>query len=52
MLLPVTEHIAKSARHTTFYLACGSAHRPMIIGSSPSLRPVSEVDSKGLRAVY
>ena len=31
MLLPVTEHIAKSARHTTFYLACGSAHRPMII---------------------
>src|SRR5499426_2720761 len=31
MAFSVTEHIAKSARHTTFYLACGSAHRPMII---------------------
>ena len=31
MLLSVTEHIAKSARHTTFYLACGGAHRPVII---------------------
>ena len=31
MSFPVTEHIAKSARHTTFYLACGGAHRPVII---------------------
>ena len=31
MLFPVTEHIAKSARHTTFYLAGGGAHRPVII---------------------
>ena len=31
MSFAVTEHIAKSARHTTFYLACGGAHRPVII---------------------
>jgi pimeloyl-ACP methyl ester carboxylesterase len=31
MAFPVTEHIAKSARHTTFYLACGDVHRPVII---------------------
>jgi pimeloyl-ACP methyl ester carboxylesterase len=31
MSSPVTEHIARSARHTTFYLACGGAHRPVII---------------------
>jgi pimeloyl-ACP methyl ester carboxylesterase len=31
MSFPVTEHIAKSARHTTFYLACGGAHRPAVI---------------------
>src|SRR5260370_20713596 len=31
MVFPVTEHIAKSARHTTFYLAGGGAHRPVII---------------------
>src|SRR5215471_17465560 len=31
MSFPVTEHIVKSARHTTFYLACGGAHRPLII---------------------
>src|SRR6266446_6960682 len=31
MLFPVTEHSAKSARHTTFYLACGDTHRPVII---------------------
>ena len=30
MSLPVTEHITKSARHTTFYLA-GGVHRPVII---------------------
>jgi pimeloyl-ACP methyl ester carboxylesterase len=31
MSFPVTEHIAKSARHTTFYLACGGAHRPAVV---------------------
>jgi pimeloyl-ACP methyl ester carboxylesterase len=31
MVFPITEHIAKSTRHTTFYLACGDAHRPVII---------------------
>jgi len=31
MVFPVTEHIAKSARHMTFYLAYGAAHRPVII---------------------
>ena len=28
---PVTEHVAKSARHTTFYLSCGSAASPLMI---------------------
>ena len=28
---PVTEHVAKTARHTTFYLACGAADAPAII---------------------
>jgi pimeloyl-ACP methyl ester carboxylesterase len=27
----ITEHVAKSPRHTTFYLACGGAHRPLVI---------------------
>ncbi|MBV9250525.1 MAG: alpha/beta hydrolase [Acetobacteraceae bacterium] len=31
MSLPVTEHVAKSARHTTFYLACGRIDGPLII---------------------
>lgn len=31
MALPVTEHVAKSPRHTTFYLASGGADRPVII---------------------
>jgi pimeloyl-ACP methyl ester carboxylesterase len=31
MLFPVTEHIAKSTRHTTFYLSCGGQHRTVLI---------------------
>jgi pimeloyl-ACP methyl ester carboxylesterase len=31
MSLAVTEHTAKSARHTSFYLACGPADAPAII---------------------
>jgi pimeloyl-ACP methyl ester carboxylesterase len=31
MSIPVTEHVVKSARHTTFYLASGSDHGPLII---------------------
>src|SRR5260370_7682187 len=31
MSFTVAEHIAKTARHTTFYLAGGGAHRPVII---------------------
>ena len=31
MLYPVTEHVAKSARHTTFYLACGEQDAPLVI---------------------
>ena len=31
MLFPITEHVAKSSRHTTFYLACGAAQRPPLI---------------------
>ena len=31
MIFPVTEHVAKSARHTTFYLACGAADAPLIV---------------------
>jgi pimeloyl-ACP methyl ester carboxylesterase len=28
---PVTEHVAKSTRHTTFYLSCGATSAPLII---------------------
>jgi pimeloyl-ACP methyl ester carboxylesterase len=28
---PITEHVAKTARHTTFYLACGAEDAPAII---------------------
>jgi pimeloyl-ACP methyl ester carboxylesterase len=31
MVFPLTEHVAKSARHTTFYLACGAADAPPIV---------------------
>ena len=31
MSFPVTEHVAKTARHTTFYLACGGEGRPVIV---------------------
>jgi pimeloyl-ACP methyl ester carboxylesterase len=31
MSLPVTEHTTKTARHTTFYLACGREDAPPII---------------------
>ena len=31
MLFPVTEHVAKSKRHTTAFLACGAADAPLII---------------------
>jgi pimeloyl-ACP methyl ester carboxylesterase len=31
MVTPVNEHIAKSDRHITFYLACGAAHWPVIV---------------------
>lgn len=31
MNFPVTEHIARSARHTTAYLACGAADAPLLI---------------------
>ena len=31
MSLPLTEHVARTARHTTFYLACGGADRPPIV---------------------
>jgi pimeloyl-ACP methyl ester carboxylesterase len=31
MALPVTEHVAKTARHTTAYLACGAEDAPAII---------------------
>jgi pimeloyl-ACP methyl ester carboxylesterase len=31
MLFPVSDHVAKSARHTTFYLACGPSDGPLII---------------------
>jgi len=30
-MFPVTEHVAKSKRHTSFYLACGAADGPPII---------------------
>ena len=28
---PVTEHVVRTARHTTFYLACGAADAPLIV---------------------
>jgi len=28
---PITEHVVKSSRHTTFYLSCGRASAPLII---------------------
>jgi pimeloyl-ACP methyl ester carboxylesterase len=31
MNFPITENIAKSSRHTTFYLACGAEDAPLII---------------------
>jgi len=31
MMFPVTEHIAKSQRHSTFYLACGADDAPPIV---------------------
>ena len=31
MIFPVTEHVAKTERHTTFYLACGAQDAPLII---------------------
>lgn len=31
MTFPVLEHVAKSARHTTFYLSCGAANATPII---------------------
>ena len=31
MMLPITENIVKTARHTTFYLACGAEDAPLIV---------------------
>ncbi|MGA2552700.1 MAG: alpha/beta hydrolase [Burkholderiaceae bacterium] len=31
MQFPVTEHVVKTPRHTTFYLACGAVEAPVII---------------------
>jgi pimeloyl-ACP methyl ester carboxylesterase len=31
MTFPVTDHVAKSARHTSFYLACGPEDGPLIV---------------------
>jgi len=31
MDFPITEHVAKSGRHTSFYLACGPADGPVIV---------------------
>src|ERR1700752_5277765 len=31
MTFPVTEHIARSPRHTTFYRACGAQDAPLIV---------------------
>jgi pimeloyl-ACP methyl ester carboxylesterase len=30
-MFPITEHVVKSDRHTSFYLACGAADAPLII---------------------
>ncbi|MBN8903417.1 MAG: alpha/beta fold hydrolase [Rhodospirillales bacterium] len=31
MLWPITDHVVKTARHTTFHLACGPADGPLLI---------------------
>jgi hypothetical protein len=31
MTFPVTENIVKTARHRTFYLACGAEDAPLIV---------------------
>ena len=31
MTVAITEHVAKTDRHTTFYLACGAADAPLIV---------------------
>ena len=31
MALPVTEHVVKTSRHTTAYLACGAEDAPAVI---------------------
>jgi len=31
MMFPITEHIVKTARHTTFYLGCGAEDAPLIV---------------------
>jgi pimeloyl-ACP methyl ester carboxylesterase len=31
MMLPMTENIVKTARHTTFYLGCGAEDAPVIV---------------------
>jgi pimeloyl-ACP methyl ester carboxylesterase len=31
MTFPITEHMAKSARHTSFYLACGPEDGPLLV---------------------
>ena len=31
MTFPVTDNVVKTARHTTFYLACGAVDAPAII---------------------
>ena len=31
MNFPITEHVAKTARHTSFYLSCGATDAPLII---------------------
>ena len=31
MIFPVTEHVARTSRHTTFYLACGPTDGPALI---------------------
>ncbi len=31
MSFPITEHVVKTDRHTTFYLACGAADAPVIV---------------------
>ena len=31
MIFPVTEHVTKTDRHTTAYLACGADDAPLIV---------------------